>query len=617
MCGIAGIAHWGSVPDAHVRMEKMVITIAHRGPDEQKVWSSSDCTFGHTRLSIIDLEGGRQPMSNEDGTITLVYNGEIYNHRELKKELVAMGHRFSTDHSDTEVIIHSYESWGPSCVERFNGMFAFAIWDSNTLSLFLARDRYGIKPLYVAYLDRHTVIFASELRAIHASGLVEKREDMTGIIKYLSFQNLWDGITLFKDITLFPPGSWERSTREKRERNRFWDYTFPRSKRLSLGDAAEAHRAILQRVIERQTDADVPVVTYLSGGIDSTAVSAAAFHTDRVVRAYTCIFNLDGVGDDRGSDEREFARMVASHLSIEQKELELPQDALKSSLDRTINALEYPRMGMSYENFLIAERVARDARVVLSGMGGDEIHGGYLYRYQAVASQNVSLRSKLASIFRREKRRDPRDIFRAMLNVPVPEERLPDVLTPDFYREAKGFSPKDAITAHFKRCPSRNIWDLVMFIDATHYLHGLLVLEDKLSMAHSLETRVPLLDNELVDFILDLPWEQLCDGAIGKIVFRESVKPWVPDEIYRKPKMGFGPPDASWYRGALKDYIERELSPARVKARGLFQPSFVRNVLDGHWSGVTNNAYMIWSLLSLESWFRVTGLCGGNLDHLV
>jgi len=618
MCGIAGIVHWGDCPDADERVEQMVAAMRHRGPDDQNIWGSAWCMLGHTRLSILDLTGGMQPMANEDGKVVVVYNGEIYNHRELRRELEQLGHVFKSNHSDTEILVHGYESWGENIMVRLNGMFAFAIWDQHLQSLFLGRDRYGIKPLYVSYSPNELVIFASEIRAILASGLVPKRESVQAVIEYLSFQNMVGEQTPFEGIQQFPAGHWERISRKETKRTHYWDFTFPRSNGEKLEDAAAAHRAILRRVIARQTDADVPVMTYLSGGIDSSAVSAAAFSLDRDIRAYSCLFDLEGVGEDKIVDEREFARTVARHLEIEHMELELSQDSLQHSLDQTIASLEYPRMGMSYVNYLIAQRVARDAKVVLSGMGGDEIHGGYLYRYQAVG-RSAGLWSRMQRWYRklcRQPTENGKEVFWEMLNFPVQERQLSQVLTPEFFSASSGYSARARIQSFFDACPSDDPWDLVMYVDAKIYLHGLLIMEDKLSMAHSLETRVPLLDNELVDFVLDLPWSLLCDDQRGKVVFRESVKPWVPDKIYSKPKMGFGPPDASWYRGALRDWLRQELSEKKIKRRGVFNPSFVKETLEDHFQGKKNNLPVIWSLLSFESWCRVFGMFGGNLDNV-
>jgi asparagine synthase (glutamine-hydrolysing) len=616
MCGIAGILHWGGVGDAPVRIRRMAMAQRHRGPDDYGEWADPDIALGFRRLSILDLVTGAQPMANEDRSVQVVFNGEIYNHRDLRRELEAAGHLFRSDHSDTEVLVHGWEQWGERLPERLNGMFAFAVWDQRRRSLFLARDRYGIKPLYVARRD-DALLFASELRALFQSGLIERRESPEGVLEYLTLMNNWHGRTPFADVAMLSPGVSELVARAGTRRRTHWTLSFPRSRRASSAQAAGEHREILLGVLRRQINADVPVMTYLSGGIDSAAVTAAAYKLNHSVQAYSCIFDLDGVGEDRIVDEREFSREAARFLGIPRIELELSADALTTALDATVAALEYPRMGMSYVNYLIAGRVARDAKVVLSGMGGDELHGGYLARYQNTPAQRAPTAGLLHYLYRRLRRHpavwaaDPFAWYRRALNVPLAVGELDIALTPEFRRATSSFSPIAAIEEAITASPSAAPWDTVMFVDFTTYLHGLLVLEDKLSMAHSLETRVPLLDNELVDAMLDLPWEHFCDGRTGKKVFRESVKPWVPESIYTKKKMGFGPPDASWYRGALQPWIERQLSPATIAARGILRPEWVKQKLDEHFAGRANNVAIIWCLLSLESWCRQNGMFGG------
>lgn len=617
MCGIAGILHRSHLDNAAVNVGRMASSMRHRGPDDEGYWHDADIALGFVRLSILDLEGGHQPMCNEDESVWTVYNGEIYNHVELRRELVAAGHAFRSDHSDTEILVHGWEQWGTALPERLNGMFAFAIWDARARRLFLARDRYGIKPLYVAHTADGTTLFASEIRAIHASGLVPVAPDCNGVLEYFSQQNLYGDRTMFAGVEQFPNGTWEEfQAGERQRRVKFWDYRFPRDSRLSLEDAAATHRAILSRAVDRHIAADVPVMAYLSGGIDSSAIVSAAFQRDHSIRAYSCIFALDGVGDDRVVDERDYSRGVAAHLGINHIQLEVAQTALTQALDNTVHALEDLRMGMSYVNYLIAQRVAHDSKVVLSGTGGDELHGGYVARYQATGSLPVSGFSP-AHLFRWRpwKRRTVEtnglDIYRDLLNFPVKERDLDRALTPEFRRMASSYSPRTSIDAILDACPHDHVWDKLMYVDARTYLQGLLVLEDKLSMAHSLESRIPLLDNELVDFVSRLPWAFLTDGDTGKIVFRESVRPWVPDNIYRKPKMGFGPPDASWYRGALRRFIEDTLAPERIRRRGIFQPEFVAQALEDHFSGRANHVALIWTLLSFETWCRKFRMFGG------
>jgi len=620
MCGLAGILHFGSLPDAPRRVKAMANSLVHRGPDDEGHWSDDDCALGFRRLSIVDLEGGHQPMGNEDGTVWVVFNGEIYNHLELRRTLEMAGHRFSTDHSDTEVLVHGWEEWGESLAERLNGMFAFAIWDQRRKALYLARDRYGIKPMHIAR-GGGAVLFGSEIRAIHASGMVAPEPNTTAVLEYFAHQDVWGSQTMFRNVELLPPATWRRIDASGPIQRTYWDYRFERDSTLSLADAAEAHRDIMQRVLKRQIAADVPVMSYLSGGIDSSAITAGAHRLDPEVRGYSCLFDLTVVGDDRVVDEREFSRSVAHHLAISHVELELAPTTLIDALVPTISALEHPRMGMAYVNHCIAARVAADSKVVLSGTGGDEIHGGYIYRYQATGIGHrrplLSLRGALDRMKGRHVRtwNDALGVFDSIVNFLVPDDRARKLFTPEFLRDAGPYGAFDALRAVADQCQSDSILDRVLYTDAKTYLHGLLVLEDKLSMAHALEARVPLLDNELVDFVNRLPWRHLFDGETGKIIFRESVRPLVPDNIYRKPKMGFGPPDASWYRTALRPFIEHTLSPSNIRRRGVFQPAYVARILEDHFSSRANNLPMIWSLLSFEAWCDQYGFFDGRSSH--
>lgn len=588
----------------------MAGSIAHRGPDDAGFLTRADVAFGFRRLAIIDIKTGAQPMSNEDGSVWVVYNGEIYNHRELRRELENRGHHFRTDHCDTEVLVHGWEEWGEALVSKLNGMFAFAIWVQKSRTLVLGRDRLGIKPLYVSNTQEGDILFASEVRALHASGLVEERMQPEGVLEYLTLNNNWHGRTPFAGVRMVQPGTIEIYEPDRVQVHRFWSLNFSRTTHhRAMGVAVESYRDMLLNVMRRQMDADVPVMSYLSGGIDSTAITVAAHRLDRQVQAYSCVFNLDNVGHDRFVDERDYSRSVASALDIKRIELELDNDALIDNLDATIGALEYPRMGMGYVNYLIARRVAHDARVVMSGLGGDEFHGGYVGRYAVtprssnVAGMGLFLKWLTGRV--KLKDRDPFMSYSRNLNFPINFDEIDEAFTPEFYRAAAGFSGKDAIRDLLASAPSRDPWDVVMYADCQTYLHGLLVLEDKLSMAHSVETRVPLLDNEIIDNALSLPWNQLCNGETGKIIFREAVKPWVPYKIYAKPKMGFAPPDASWYRGSLRLWIENQLSEKNISRQGIIKPSYIRRKLDEHFSGKANHVVLIWSLLSLESWCRI------------
>ncbi len=624
MCGILGILHRGKLGDASQRIVRMADAIVHRGPDDAGYWSGPDIELGFRRLSIVDIEGGHQPMTNEDGTVHVVFNGEIYNHVALRRELENKGHRFASDHSDTEVLVHGYEEWGEQLAERLNGMFAFAVWDTRQRRLMLGRDRLGIKPLYLAELADGTVVFGSEIRGIHASGLVPVAPDHQSVYAYFLQQNVWRGRSLFKGVRLLEPGHIFIDEPAGRRDRQFWDISFNRRK-LPRADAAAALRETLQGAIKRQLAADVPVMGYLSGGIDSSSLVAGAYRQDPGVRAYSCIFNLDQVGDDKIVDEREFSRLVAADLGIKHIELELPQLALTTSLHRTVAALEEPRMGMAYVNYLIAERVAADSKVVLSGCGGDEILGGYVSRYDYVRQPFPPEPAQARSWFDRLLGRGAgspanplADAFKrmqAIYSYPVGTHEIEAALKPEFRAHGGGYSLEGEMKQILANCPSEDIWDRLLYIDAKTYLAGLLMVEDKLSMAHSLETRVPLLDNEVIDLALSYDWSVLTDGETGKIAFRDAIRDWVPPQIADKPKMGFGPPDASWYRGALQPFVRKVLSPERIAARGVFDPAFVAQAIDWHMSGAQNRLPLIWSLLSFDAWCESSGVYGGDLGE--
>jgi asparagine synthase (glutamine-hydrolysing) len=601
VCGIAGIV---GAPHARDALEAMAASLRHRGPDDARVHADRDAGLAFTRLAIVDLAGGAQPMTDEDGGIRLVFNGEIYDHGLLREELEARGHRFASDHSDTEVLVHGWEEWGEQLFRRLNGMFAVAVWEPTRRRLVLARDRYGIKPLYYAPLAGGGLVFGSEIRAIHASGLVPARADGHGVREYFAFQNLWGARTMFGGVRQLEPAQalvWEDGRTTLRT---YWKLAFPRSRRTSVAALAEEHREILGRVVRRQIAADVPVMSYLSGGIDSTAITVASHAVDPDVTAYSCIFRLDGVEADRVVDEREFSRLVASAYGLRRVEHLLEPDALAEALRPYVRSLEDLRMGMGYPVYAIAERVARDARVVLSGTGGDEFHGGYIGRYQGLglARGYAPPPPWYLRLLGARGSPSPEPAYRRALNFLVPQEASADAFTGEFLAETDGFDAHELVSEMLAACPSDDWRDRVLYVDAKTYLAGLLALEDKVSMAHSLETRVPLLDNELVDFMLDVPFAALWSGDVGKVVFRESVRPWVPDAIATKPKMGFGPPDASWYRGPLRPWIERTLAEERVRARGVLRPEFVRATLDDHFSGRRDATHVVWSLLNFEAW---------------
>lgn len=608
MCGIAGIV--GTTPSKEILL-KMARAMQHRGPDDEGFYLSKEVGFAFRRLAIVDLNYGQQPMTNSRGDVYVVFNGEIYNHLQLRQQLLAKGYQFATHHSDTEVIVHGWSEWGTALFNKLNGMFAIAIWDNRTKTFILARDRYGIKPIYFSHLSDGALIFASEIKAILAAELIAQKPSFTGILEYFSFQNLWRNFTMFEGVEQLEPGYYLQWQQKHISKTQYWDIRFPRSRKDKLADLVMEHQTLLKQAVERHIAADVPVMSYLSGGIDSSAITMLAHQYDPTMRAYSCIFDLTEVGQDKICDEREFSRLIAHTYNIDRVELELTPTALANCLNNYVYSLEDLRMGMGYVNYLIAKRVAMDAKVVLSGTGGDEFHAGYIGRFQALGlnpppktTLNAHFRQLYQQLTISLKQGNTKKRYKNMLNVLFNKEQLSQAFTAKFLQAAGNFDA-DAIMSEFiNRCPSNDWRDRVLYVDAKTYLPGLLVFEDKVSMAHSLETRVPLLDNDLIDFVLDIPFAALCNHEIGKVIFRESVKPWVPKEIYHKPKMGFGPPDASWYRTGLRHWIESQLDEKTIIKAGVFQPKFVQSILSNHFSGIANNTYLIWSLLNFQSWCK-------------
>ncbi|WP_421790280.1 asparagine synthase (glutamine-hydrolyzing) [Hyphobacterium sp.] len=608
MCGIAGIV--GRAPDTE-QLKAMADAMIHRGPDDEGYYTGDGVGFAFRRLSIIDLDHGHQPMVSQDGRIAVVFNGEIYNHRELRQELEAKGHVFFTDHSDTEVFVHGFREWGTDLFPKLNGMFGVAIWDNDNRTLVLARDRYGVKPVYYAPLHDDAFAFGSEIRTILAANVTEKKPNPLGVMEYMNFQNLWGDRTMFHGINQLPAGTYLVYKAGRYSMRKFWDLSFTRSRTGTMDELAEEHRAIVRRGVKRQIAADVPVMSYLSGGIDSTSITIAAYEEDPSVRAYSCIFNLDNVGTDRASDEREFSRLVAEEYNLDRVEMEVSEDALMSCMDHYTESLEDLRMGMGYVNYLIAQRVAQDAKVVLSGTGGDEYHAGYVARYsilklteeQPYKGYSLAFNEDLGLMSSADRQRT----YKNVLNAIFQPQQYASVFTPEFCEETKEFDAEGQMNDFLAKVPSQDWRDIVWYVDAKTYLAGLFAFEDKVSMAHSLETRVPLMDNELIDFVLDVPFERLAQGDKGKMLFRESVRPFVPEAIYNKPKMGFGPPDKSWYRNKLAPWIKDQLSEKNIKKQGVFKPEYVQWILDSHFSGASDYTYLIWTMLNFMSWSRNYG----------
>jgi asparagine synthase (glutamine-hydrolysing) len=559
--------------------------------------------LGHRRLSILDLSiAGHQPMSNRARTVWITYNGEIYNYLELKKELIGKGYEFVSG-TDTEVLLHLYEEFGAACVERLNGMFAFAVWDQRSETLMLARDRYGIKPLYYAEVDG-TLIFASEVKAIMALRGMPREIHLPALVDYFTFQNTFGEATLFKGIHLLEPGHILLVKGSHIERRRYWDFNFDPMEDRGEERLLERLRVLLEDTIKRQLVSDVPVGAYLSGGMDSGSITAIAAGNIPRLMTFTGGFDLTNVsGFEAGFDERKDAEVMSALFGTEHYQMVFHAGDLEWVLPRVIWAIEDLRVGMCYPYYYTARLASRFVKVVLAGTGGDEIFAGYPWRYK-VAEGAGSSEEFLAQYYRQWTRL-------------VPAQDRSRFFSTEVLRATREHDPYDTFCrvaggASAIRDPIRQ----ALYFEAKTFLHGLLVIEDKLSMAHSLESRVPLLDHALVDFVTKLPtrylvnprWDKNPDGdenLAGKYLFRRAMEGVLPDRILYKRKQGFSAPDQSWYQGPLMTYIRGVLLDRRTLSRGVFQEAYVRRVLEEHLTGKVNHRLLIWSLLSFEFWNRL------------
>jgi asparagine synthase (glutamine-hydrolysing) len=621
MCGIVGICNVDAAPVCETTLRRMVDILQHRGPDGQGCFIDGCIGFGHRRLSIIDLTAaGSQPIANEDDNVVAIYNGEIYNFRELRRELEARGHDFRS-RTDSEVVVHAFEQWGEKCLDRFNGMFAFAIYDRRERRLFLARDRYGVKPLYW-YFDGRTFLFASEIKAILLHPAVSRRVSYPALNEYFSFQNIFSDLTLFEGIRLLPPGhcigltATAGATPAVRQ---YWDVSWhAHQHQKNETEWADELDQLFRQAVERQLVSDVPVGSYLSGGMDSGAIAAvAARHVPRLC-TFTAGFDVTSVsGLELGYDERRHAEVLANQLKTEHYEVVLHAGDMEWILPDLVWNLEDLRVGQCYPNSYVARLAGKFVKVVLSGAGGDELFGGYPWRYYR------GLNSANGDDYLRR--------YYAFWQRLVPDEERRRLYNDTTCRAVAGHSPYDVFCSVFER------WDGPLetnedFIDASLYfefktfLHGLLVVEDKLSMAHSLETRLPFLDNDLVEFAWRLPASMKLKSlgaskAIdenqpgkrrlyeletndGKLVFRRAMERLIPRAVTERAKQGFSAPDASWFRGESIDYINRLLRDPKALMYEFLAPAYVAHILDEHCSGAVNHRLLIWSFLSFEWWCR-------------
>jgi asparagine synthase (glutamine-hydrolysing) len=619
MCGIAGIVGLDGEPAPPEVLRRMTEVIAHRGPDGSGIHVDGPVGLGNRRLAILDLsDAGAQPMLNDAGDVALTYNGEVYNFRELRAELERAGRAFRS-RSDTEVVLRAYEEWGPQFVERLNGMFGLAIWDRRTRTLLLARDRYGIKPLYTTRVGS-SLLFASEIKSFlrHPDFRPELSPDH--LLEYFTFQNVFTDGTLFRGVALLPPGHTLTVGLDGGQptRRTYWDFDFDEwDDGASDEEYAEELDRLFSQAVERQLVSDVPVGAFLSGGMDSGSITAVAAQTLPHLSTFTGGFDLTSAsGMELAWDEREKAETMSYVFGTEQYEAVLKAGDMERCLPALTWHLEDLRVGQSYPNYYISRLASKFVKVALSGAGGDELFAGYPWRYYR-AFDGDGFDAYVEKYYGFWHRLIPNAIVREFF-VPTIWSQVSDIRTIDIFRSV--LPPREP------RSPEEYV-NHSLYFEAKTFLHGLLLVEDKLSMAHGLETRVPFLDNDLVDFAQRLPvrlklrdlehvvpldenepgdktiryFERTRDG---KLLLRRVMERHVPSHVTGQVKQGFSGPDAAWFRGESLDYVRRRLLDSDAPIYEHLAADTVRGLVREHLEGTMNRRLLIWSLLSFDQWCR-------------
>jgi asparagine synthase (glutamine-hydrolysing) len=623
MCGITGVYQVDGSPVSQETLAAMMGIIAHRGPDDQGSYVKDGIGLGMRRLSIIDLEGGRQPITNEDGKVVTVFNGEIYNYRELRSELSGRGHKFASA-SDTEVIVHLYEEFGDECVQRLRGMFAFAVWDNERRRLLIARDRLGIKPLYYTE-SRGRLIFASEIKAILQHPNIEARLDLQGLSGYLSLKYVPSPATMFRGIRSLPPGhTLVCDTYGTTTVRPYWDLSFAQNHtgKHSEAEYAEQLEALLKEAVRIHLVSDVPFGAFLSGGLDSSTIVALM---SQLLGDPVKTFSVGFEGDGAAFSELPYARMVADCYGTDHHELIIEPRHLITLAEKVIWHLDQPIADDAcIANFMVAELASRHVKMVLTGEGGDELFAGYarysgerlspLFRYARPTAKSLAI----AASARIPGLRGPKLALYALCQADEAKrlanwfplfncDMKASLLNDEVKATLNGASAADGIFAeHLSRTDARDPLSRMLYVDTKLWLaDDLLARGDKTSMAASLEARVPLLDHKLVEFAASLPPHLKIRRLTRKYLLKQVSRAWLPAKIVDRKKKGFPMPFSVWFRKEARSFVHDILSSDRVRRRGLFNPVFVERLLHQHDTGFADHGTLLWSLLSVELWHRL------------
>ena len=633
MCGITGIYDTrGPHPVDAAVLRRMNDSQLHRGPDEGSLHIEPGLGLGHRRLAIIDVATGQQPLFNEDGSVAVVFNGEIYNYQSLIPELQAAGHVFKTK-SDTEVIVHAWEQWGEACVERFRGMFAFALWDRNRQTLFLARDRLGVKPLYYAMLGEGTLVFGSELKSLLAfqgrGGAALRRDvDPLALEEYFALGYVAEPRTIFRGALKLPPAHTLCIRRgvAMGEPRRYWDVRFTLSNAMSEEDACEELRHRLQESVRLRLISEVPLGAFLSGGVDSSAVvQAMAGISSGPVNTCSIAF------DDPKFNEAAFAQTVAERYATRHRVETVRSDDF-DLVDTLAGLFDEPYADPSaIPTYRVSQLARKHVTVALSGDGGDEVFGGYRrYRLHLMEER---MRARLPAGVRRPMfgllgrlypkadwapqmlrakttfegmaRDSVEAYFHSMCHIREPlRSRL---YSPAFKAQLGGYSALEVFRGHAARAGTDDPLALVQYIDMQTYLVGDINTKvDRASMAHSLEVREPLMDHELVEWAATLPSSLKLRGSNGKRILKKAMEPRLPHDVLYRPKMGFSVPLARWFRGPLRQRMRQALLDGPMLEGGLINGDVVRQLVEEHESGRSDHSTAMWSLLMYDGFLRNT-----------
>jgi asparagine synthase (glutamine-hydrolysing) len=628
MCGITGIVDLrGRRSIDEARLRTMNTRLSHRGPDGDGFHFEPGVGFGHRRLSIIDLEGGKQPLYNEDETVVVTFNGEIFNFMEVEKELLARGHKFRT-RCDTEVIVHAWEEWGERCLERFNGMFAFAVWDRNQDTLFIARDRLGVKPLFYAEFDDGLLAFASELKAILTLPGVSRVVDPRAVEEYFTFGYVPDPRTIYTGVHKLEPGAFIRMRRGTGPVRpvRYWDVPLHGERRPDSPESewGEELRRRLRRSVELRLMSDVPLGAFLSGGVDSSAV-VAMMRDLGPSHILTCSI---------GFDEPQYDESAQAALVAREKHTDHRAETVAASdyglLDKLVGIYDEPYADSSaIPTYRVCELARRHVTVALSGDGGDEDFIGYR-RYRLFAAEEA-VRSRIPAGVRRAvfgtlgrwyPKLDwaPRVLrgkttFQALARESVDaylhgvsicsQELRSQLFSAQFRRTLQGYDASEVFHKHVEGREFSDALALVQYLDYKTYLPGdILTKVDRASMAHSLEVRTPFLDYQFVEWAASLPSSAKLAGGESKHILKEALRPLLPEQILFRKKMGFAVPLDVWFRGSLRQHIADVVSGTRLAESGFFNPAMLRRMVADHQSGRRDYSAPLWSLLMFDGFLN-------------